>query len=369
MKIVRLIPLLLLLAESCVEPFVIPPVEYERSLVVDGIITDQPQSNFVKLNYSSRVNTNLGDKEGVANAVVTLHDNEGNTEAFKEVFVGTGLYLPTNTAMRGTVGKSYYITIKVNGKDYVSKPSQLFASGTISDVYGKFEENVANFADPTAPQDAIRIYLNSKADPSSQTSYFRWRWLGAYYVKTYPDLRTKIIPPKILIPDPVPCSGKVYNNGNLEVVFPCACCECYITDIPSTVNLSNNQYVAATEFNDMLIATLPYNSTRFYFNYKIRVEQLSLDEVSYEYWNLVKKQQESRSDLFQPNTIRIVGNVTCITDPKERVLGLFSACGLSQVVYEIPKTLRWSKILEHDTLKTDCRSAHTGSTTTKPTFW
>jgi hypothetical protein len=366
MKFVRLIPFLLLFSESCVEPYAIPISVYKESIVVDGMITNRPGPYFINLSFSSRTSDNLEKRVGVPGAIVTLYDNEGNSEQLSELFAGGGLYSTSKNGMQGVIGRSYHILIKFRGEQYLSTPSTINPPGTITDVYGKFEEDVINFSDKAAPQDAIRIYVNTTGN--NPNNYFRWRWVGAYELLAYPQLRTKIIPPNLEVPDPVPCSGVVYSGG-LQVLFPCQCCQCYKYDLGTSIQLSNNQYVATTAFNDMLVATIPYNDERMYFNYKVKVEQLSIDEDEYQFWNLVKKQQESRTDLFQPNTIRVQGNVSCVTDPKQRVLGRFTACGVVEKTYEIPRALRWNYILDHDTIKSDCRSAYQGSFTQKPLFW
>ena len=366
MKISRFAPVLLLLlfSAACVEQFKLKDNQYEKALVVDGSITNQPGPYWLRLKYSTPANEDLDEAEGVTGATITLHDNEGLTEQYTEV--GDGKYITTTPGLVGVVGRTYYLTINVNGKEYTSKPSTMYPSGTIGEMYGSFEENVINSHDLKLPQDAIRIYFSSSGAENAP-NMFRWRWEGTYEVQTFPELRMKPGPRKVLLPNPFPCSGLEYRPP-LTAVFVCECCHCYVPETSPTVMLTNNDALEKPEYVNQLLATLPYESERFYFKYRIKMQQISLDQGAYDYWKLVKTQQESRTDVFQPNVVRITGNITCTSDPEEKVLGLFTANAVTEKVYDIPFSLK-KKLLDPDTIINDCRAQWKGSTNEKPSDW
>ncbi len=365
MKFIRFIPFLLLLNDSCIEQFEIKDSAFVRSIVVDGIITDKPGPYTINLTYSSTVNSDLDKSDVVTGALITLHDNEGNSEQYTEVAPGT--YRTSEGGMQGVVGKSYYITIRHNEKEYVSRPSRMLPSGTITDINGTFEENVLNFSNPVLPQDGIRVVFSSKGEPGAP-NLFRWRWSGTYQVETFPSLRMKPGPRKILYADPFPCSGFIGNGPNLIFVRPCECCTCFQTEYGKAIMITENSFFNADEFNNVQLTIIPYETTRLWFKYRMKLEQVSLDEEAYEYWRKVKAQEDGRADIFQPNTIRIEGNLTCTSNPDERILGFFSAGAIAEISYEIPRTLM-KKLLKQDETINDCRLQYPGSTTTRPPLW
>lgn len=364
MKLLRLLPLLLLFIDSCVEPFELKEDQYVEALVVNGMITDKAGPYMLTLKRSSRTNADLEDAPGVGGAIITLFDNEGNSVQYDEA--APGIYFTPANSMQGVIGRSYHITIKVQGKEYASRPSKLTPAGMITDLHAQFEENVINFHDKRLPQDAIRVYFNSVGEPGSPNLY-RWRWSGIYEVLTFPDLAVRNGPRGSKIPDPLPCSGLVYN-GIMTRIFPCECCNCYVPEYSQSVHVSNNDFFQSSEFNNVLLATLPYEAKRFYLKYRIKMEQLSLDEESYDYWRLAKAQQDGRTDIFQPNTIRMVGNIENIADPDERVLGIFSASAVVEETLDFTRSLN-KKLLEPDSFIRDCRQVYDGSTNVKPPMW
>jgi hypothetical protein len=364
MRLLKFLPFLLIFIDACVEPLELKDDEFVDALVVDGMITDKPGSYTLTLKHSSRTNAKVEKTAGISGAIVTLHDSEGNSVQYNEA--AAGIYVTPVNAIQGIVGRSYHVSISVNGKEYVSKPSKMMPAGTIDAIYGQFEENVINFHDLRLPQDAIRIYFNSTGTPG-YPNMFRWRWTGTYEVLTYPDLAVRNGPRGSKIPDPLKCSGLTYN-GVFNRVFPCECCQCYVPEYSQQVQVSENSFFSSTEFNNVLLATLPYEGARFFYKYRLKMEQISLDETSYDYWRLAMAQQKSVSDIFQPNTIRMTGNIECVSDPNERVLGIFSASAIVEKTYDVPRTL-YNKLMEVSTYYTDCRQTYAGSTNVRPPQW
>src|SRR5664279_1459377 len=104
---IKLISLLLLL-NSCVTQFIPKVNEDKELLVVEGLITDQPDTNTIKLSKSLP----LG-KRSVANPVqgcnVTISDDLGNIFSLSEVAPGKYVTDPAN--FQGVIGRFYTLHI------------------------------------------------------------------------------------------------------------------------------------------------------------------------------------------------------------------------------------------------------------------
>jgi hypothetical protein len=242
---------------------------------------------------------------------------------------------------------------------------EMLPSGAIAKLYGQFHENLINKNDLSLPQDAIRIYVDATSDGSS--NLFRWRWSGIQQIETLPHLRTRPTPGGGQVPDPFPCSGFVYEDGELYQIEACTCCMCWLEEFGDEAAVSDNQFTNAKIFNKEVIATLPYTATRFMRRYHIKVEQLSLSPEVYDFWRMIEKQQNSASDIFQPNSISIKGNITCVTDPEE-VLGVFAVSAVTEKSFFIPFELTRRRIAL-DTIALPCVAAYPGATYVKPPFW
>jgi hypothetical protein len=365
MKFVRLIFLFFLFSDACVEPLDLDEYPSEPGLVVNGMITDKPGPYTVTLHVSSPANTDIDRQKVVSGASITLYDDAGNQEQLTETKPGN--YQTAANGMRGVVGKSYHIRIVVDEKEYVSKETRMLPAGSITEIFGAFEKNAINHNDISLPQDALRIYVNAQGEPG-YPNLFRWRWSGIYQVMTYPELNVRYDQNGVAIPDPLPCSGFIYDGGVLRSVAPCECCVCWVEEAGDRILVSNNQFVENGVFNKELMHTFPVEARRFFYKYRIVIDQLSVDEDIYNFWRLIEAQQNSGGDIFQPNTIRIKGNVTCVTHPKENVMGIFAACSITEKAFTIPRSLI-NVPLFPDTLIADCRQAFAPSTNVRPPFW
>jgi hypothetical protein len=107
---IKLISLLLLLS-SCVTQFIPKVNEDKELLVVEGLITDQPDTNTIKLSRSLPLGTR-GVSNPVKGCTVTISDDLGNIFDFTETSPGT--YITDPSIFQGAVGRFYTLHIKTN---------------------------------------------------------------------------------------------------------------------------------------------------------------------------------------------------------------------------------------------------------------
>jgi hypothetical protein len=364
-----LILVIFMLSGGCLERLEVPAISTTRSLVVDGMITDQPGPYIVKLFLSAPINVDLDNPDPVAGASVSISDDAGNAELLRERIPGT---YETST-LQTSVGRKYQLKIiTADGKEYESSPAVLTPAGKIDDLLFEFRENVINPTRPDRPQDAFSVTINSSSAPGYST-LMRWRWTAIYHVKTFPELRTKSIiinDLPVKVPDPYPCSGYVTNDEHkLIPKKPCECCDCYVTRYSNDVVISENNFSENGKFVDVQIDQVPADKWYFYDRYYIEAEQLSLQEDVYEFWKLAKTQQQGNGDIFQPNVVKVRGNIRCVSDPTEEVLGVFSVSGIAKKSIFIHRNDIPKQIARIDTVRNDCRNAFFNSSAEKPPFW
>jgi hypothetical protein len=369
MKFLRLFLILFLITDACIDRYHLPEKLSGPRLVVDGMITDQPGPATIVLSESLDINTSVRKTEPVTGATVTIHDDAGNKELLQEV--SAGVYQTSGIALKGVIGRKYHATIRIQEKEYVSDPQTLLPAGVIDDVYFIAEENVINDGDLTLPQNSVSILMNARGTPGAP-NLFRWRWSATYEVKTFPELKTRLdleSRPPVEIPAPLPCSGYIMGDGGvIEKIDTCTCCKCWVDESGSRALISDNQFSENDSFRGVHVVKLPVDSWRFNIKYLIRIEQLSVSEEVYAFWKLVKAQQDGEGSLFQPNAVRVKGNVHSTTDPDEQVLGIFSVSAvttkeLSIVKDQIPFTMT------SEIVAASCFSLFQGSSNIKPPNW
>jgi hypothetical protein len=366
MKTIRILPLLIIMLDSCVERLELPSISNKPRIVVDGLLTNVNGTHTVKIFRTPSLDNPLTESDPITNATVRVKDNTGNS--FMLEHSGNGLYTLNN--FEGIVGKKYQLEFSTaEGDSYESSMQELLPAGDISDITYEFVENAINKNDPVASHDVFRFYVDAK-NLAGGTGLFRWRWSSVYEVLTFPELRTKAVPgiPPSRAPDPIPCSGWVAKGMTMHQIFPCECCKCWVTEHSTTSIVSDNQLAQKPEFYNVQIAQAPIDWKKFQAKYLIKIEQLNLSEDVYEFWKNVAAQQSGTKSLFQPNVIRMRGNIKCLSDPAEEVAGVFSVAGSTTTELFIHRN-QIPKALMTDTVINDCRKAYPGSTNVKPTFW
>jgi len=366
MRLLRTIVMLVfaILVGNCIEPYSTPPFNEPSLLVVDGLITTEPGPHFVKLSRSTTLNETAIENP-VVGALLSIMDNSG--DQINLIETSPGMYQTTPADWHAESGKSYTFQIELsNGRLFKSTEQGIYSAGTIDSLFATFSPDaITNVDDPSLSQDAFSLFLNASGE-MRLPNLFRWRWKGTYEIFTRPELTLSVIPGCCTVPDPLPCSG--YNNA-LESVQPCTCCTCWVTEYSRQARVSANQFANENLFQGVNLAKIPVDGLRFYSKYYVEVEQLSLDESSYSFWKLVQAQQAGATNIFQPNVIRIQGNISNVANPEDKALGVVSFASIARKSIFINRSEILGTKPSLPVLILDCSEYDETSTTTKPIFW
>jgi hypothetical protein len=363
MKVGNLFIFVILLFVACVEPIDLPVIENSAVLVVDGMITDQEGTHSVKLFYSSALDENVGEPVPVTGALVSIIDDLGNNIVLGEH--DDGIY-ETAGSTHGTVGVTYKLRIVLDdGVVYESTPAMMASAGTLDAVEHRFKENVINQHNLTKPQDAVYLYLDATAPEESRL--LRWRWKATYNVETHPELITKV-ENRDRIPNPPECSGYIEEGHVLVYKQPCTCCECWPVLHGDASAVSQPQNVGDRTFVMEYIGRIPFEHDYFFPKLIVEVEQLSVSEDVHRFWSLLKVQIEGAGNIFQPNIVKVRGNIRRLDKPDENVFGVFSVSAMVSATYTIHDYDLPKPVFLPDTVIADCRQFTKGSNQ-RPPFW
>jgi hypothetical protein len=285
----------LLLVNGCIVQFIPEIYEDQELLVVEGLITDQPATDTIKLSKSLP----LGQKSAarpVSGYIVKITDDMGNNYLLKEIKAGT--YVTDSTTFKGEIGRIYTLQISSNsGKNnfnYESYPMEMQKVPPIDSIYYKklvVKEDIAGWYGI----DACQIYLDSH-DPENKCRFYRWD-----YSETWMH--------RLLFPVPNMICWISANSESINIKSTAAFDEVRITRNPVT-------YI--TNYSD-----------RLKWEYSILVNQYSLNEDEYIYWEKVKNFTDQVGGLYDIIPASIPGNIISITNPNEKVLGYFSVSAKS----------------------------------------
>jgi hypothetical protein len=157
MKILTCIFFLALAVCSCEEVVSIDVHETSMRIVIEGLVTNVTDNNFVKVSRTLPFYQD-GVTPKIVDAVVTVTDNLGNIYNFSHNPSGKveteGCYLPS-TSFVGVVGREYTLSVLVNGITYSAKEKLLDVTSVESMNYKINEREQDKFK---VPKQSDRIY-------------------------------------------------------------------------------------------------------------------------------------------------------------------------------------------------------------------
>ena len=289
--IIRIV-LFIALAAACTTQFFPDGDENPELLVVEGLITDQNRVYRIKLSRSTPIGTPLARKI-VKGANVTITDEKGAVTTLKELLPGT--YSTDSTQFRGRIGGRYSLKVKINNSNYETDYIEMKPVPPIDSLY--YEKVVITPSkDSMYIEEGCNIYIDAY-DPGNKCLYYRWD-----YVETW----------EYRIP---------YSVANQI---------CWITERSDEILIKNTSVYSQARVTKYPIIFVTDETDRLKVKYSILVNQYSLDESEYDFWEKVQSVSENVGNLYDITPATITGNIRCTTDPGEIVLGYFSVSAVTQ---------------------------------------
>jgi hypothetical protein len=299
---------------ACIEPYQ-PKLseDYPDLLVIDGAIDASHNKATVIISHSMALDNNQGPARELA-AQVTLEEQAGSTVSLPEV--GAGRYEADGLSIDHL--KQYRLTIKTRGgKSYQSAYVQVMQTPPIDSISWK----------PTA--DGITIHANTHGSPDlNSRGYYQWSFTETWeYNSRY--YSSVIFDDGVVSPRP----------SDLNIYY------CWKT-VPSTViTVGSSKKLSSDVMREFPVVAVPKASYQLSRTYSILVQQRSLTEEGYAYWQQLQKTTQNVGGLFDPLPAQVTGNFTCLTDPEETVLGFFSGSTVDEKrifirVRDLPRELQ-----------------------------
>jgi hypothetical protein len=144
-------------------------------------------------------------------------------------------------------------------------------------------------------QEGCQIYLNT-ADPDGLCKFYRWDFTETW---------------EILLP---------YDVTNHR---------CWITEKSKSVKIKSTSALTEDRIDQYPINFVTNETDRLKIKYSMEINQYSVSEDEFGYWKRLQNISEDVGGLYDLIPSSITGNVFCIEDPGQRVLGYFSVSAKS----------------------------------------
>jgi hypothetical protein len=286
---------ILFLIAGCKEAYN-PPIKNVNIdyLVVEGNIEAGNDSTIVHLTRTIPVNdTSIIQPE--LNATVTVESEDG--ESYQLQSEQNGFY--SSASLNINISKKYRLHIFTgNGKEYASDYVPVLQTPPIDSVSWKFD------ADGN-----VNIYVNTH-DATNQAQYYRWQYTETWEHVAF-DSSTLIYDPNI---------GSLRARLPEEEIY-----SCWTINTSGEIIIASTTDLSSNVIYEQPLVHIPYQSEKLNKVYSIIVTQEALSKEAFEFWQNLKKNTEEIGSIFDPQPFADFGNMYCISNPAEPVIGFISA--------------------------------------------
>ncbi|MEO8766299.1 MAG: DUF4249 domain-containing protein [Ginsengibacter sp.] len=300
MKKICGIIIFLVIAAGCKEKYLTliqsPPTGY---LIVEGFISSSQSPSTIKLSRS----TKLYDTVNIIyeqNAVVNIVGE--NNEVFPLTESGNGVY--TSASLHLNTNERYRLQIKTQGnKEYQSDFVKVRHTPDIDSITWQREG------------DGLKIFINTH-DPLDSTRYYKWD-----YEETW-EIHSPYLSTLKYVYDP---SNPTYITG-LDYRDPVAHApdttmyKCWNSSTSASINIGSSEKLSKDVIY-LPLFTIEPGSERLSVLYSVLVKQYALSKEAYSFFQKMKKNTEQLGSIFDPQPSELQGNIHCVSDPKEPVVG------------------------------------------------
>jgi hypothetical protein len=285
----------ILVLHFCREPYVPPAIQNPPAyLVVDGYLNGSQDSTVIRLTRTRNLDSLSTVPELGAQVTVTGDDSSVHP-LFEE---GNGYYSSPQLGLNTNMNYRLRI-MTANGESFQSDTVSVRVTPAIDSVFWRNDSS------------GVGIYVNTH-DPMNSTWYYRWD-----YVETW-QYHSDVMSPALWVND------QLVIRSPAEQIYTC-----YTTIYSSSINVATSARLSQDIISNYQLVQIPMGDEKLNREYSILVKQYAITSDAYSYWENLKQNTEQVGGLFDPQPSQLTGNIHCLSNPKETVLGYIGASTVS----------------------------------------
>ena len=283
---------------ACKKPFIHDGITESPSLlVVEGVINTAGQTTI----YLSRTQK-LADKLKASSEIKAKVQVEGqNNTVFPLTETAAGTY--SAPQMNLNPNQQYRLRIKTaSGKEYLSDLMTVRTTPAIDSV---------NWEKTT---EGVKIYVNAH-DSKNNTKYYQWD-----YQETW-EIRSSAY------------SENIYKNGVMvarDQNEMLALFTCYVTEKSTGLLIASTAKLSSDVVHRFPLVTIQNRAEKLDVRYSILTKQYAIGQEAFEYLSIMKRNSEQQGSIFDIQPSEINGNIKCISNPNEMVIGFMTISGIME---------------------------------------
>jgi len=297
--------LILLIGFACKRDYNPPAIQNNPNLlVVDGFInTGANSTTAFALSRTLKIGDSIGAFIPEPQAQLSVLSSSGN--AYSLLDQGNGTYLSTTLSLDPSQKYQLKITTR-NGSQYLSDAVPTRTAPPLDSLSWFQDDSSGN----------VIVSANTH-DPANNSHYYRW-----FYTETW-EYHAPLQSELELI------NGLIFYaidslTQQYLIYF------CWRSDNSTDIVLGNSTALGQDRISQQPIAIVPRGAQKISIKYSINASQYVLTPDAYQYWLILQKNSQNLGTLFDPQPSQLTGNIHCLTNPKEPVIGYLSASSIQQ---------------------------------------
>jgi len=286
------------LAAGCLDSY--PPPKGKgtaNTLVVEALIDPASGTGSVTLTRSVPLASEDRPK-AESRADVTIEDESGFS--FKLPETEPGIYKISSAAL--SVDKKYRLNIRTSQNSIYQ--SDYIVSKRTPPI------DTISYA---VVKDGLEVRVSAH-DPTGNSQYYRWRYAETWeYYSSYSS-QYRFQSPGVVV-------DRAFNESIQH---------CWKTQLGLSILMESTTRLKEDRVSNFPLLVIPGNSIKLSVKYSLLVRQQALTEEAYNYWSTLQRITENLGGLYDPLPAELKGNISCITDPSESVIGFFSGGSIEE---------------------------------------
>lgn len=278
-----------MLVQSCEEPYNPPEINAANSyLVVEGEI----RSGATVIRLSKTRNLASSDPVLFLSGAQVHVESDANT-SYAMTPGDSGKY-----TLSVTLNPSwhYRLRIQAEGKQYLSDFVEVKNAPPVEEVFWE------------TMQDGVQVFVNT-SDPLNKSRYYRWEFEEDWEFNS--AFKSSLIF--------VDTNTFAFRAPSQDIYT------CYTSARSTTIVVATSAGLSADVIYKQPVHFISLETNRLQVTYSILVRQIALDEEGFNYWKNLKAMTENAGGIFDQQPSQLRGNIRCLSDEKEIVIGYISA--------------------------------------------
>ena len=287
-----------LLLTGCVTPF--EPEGHETTdnlIVIEGDINATGTTE-VYVSRSQKL-SDLSKRTLIAGASVWIQSESGTRFYANQQVSGNDVFYRTNNLNLNRNLKYKLCVSLPGGRQYESDPVPILVAPPIKEI---------GFTRDTI-KESITFHVSAE-DPTHNSRYYKWSFTADWEFSSH-IFTSYIYNPITQTIDELPYDKNIYF--------------CWNKGVSTSILVASTTHLTEDKVERMPLVSMGKRDERISIVYSMELTQRAITAEAYRYWDNLRKNSDKVGGIFSPQPSEMQGNIKCISDPGEIVLGYISA--------------------------------------------